>query len=113
MGWFYVGLPAEESRHVKDQWAKLVDRCREGLCVRVCTSEHGKTSAQEGEEQAAKLALMTTRGWGWWVTRQEATAVRQRCDAYKAGDQHYNMLRRKRSDATSSEEMLQQWKSFK
>lgn len=80
--------------------------------MRVCTSEHGKISAQEGEEQAAKLVLVTTRRCGWWVTRQEATADRQRCDAYKVGDQHYNMLRRKRRWCSSSEEMLQQWKCF-
>lgn len=41
----------------------MVDRHREGICVRGCTNKYIKISSEESGEQAAKMMLVTTLRW--------------------------------------------------
>lgn len=69
-GLFLWDFPVERSRIKKDWWINLVDMCRGGVSVRVCTNEHVKISAQEAEDQATKLVSATT--WRTWLVGGEA-----------------------------------------
>lgn len=55
-----MGLLCREEQNEDDWWINLVDRYREGVCVKTCIIQHIKTS-QEAEEQAAKLVLVAAR----------------------------------------------------
>lgn len=64
-----MGLPCREEQNEDDWWINLVDRCREGVYVKTCISQHVKTS-QETEEQGAKL--VSVAAWRTYLVGNEA-----------------------------------------
>lgn len=66
-----MGLPCREEQNEDDWWINLVDRCREGVCLKTCISQLPKTS-EETEEQAANWCQWQHGGDIWWEMKQEA-----------------------------------------